>query len=125
VTLILTTNGCIFGGFTPLAWDSSGGYKADPTGKSFVFSLVNPRGGSAHRFPLKNASSAIWCGSSYGPIFGDGHDIHIADKSNANNSSYSILDRGYQNDTGVGATEVLAGQQRFTVKEMEIFSLDF
>jgi hypothetical protein len=43
VTIVLTTDGYIFGGFTPLAWDSSGTYKADNTGKSFLFSLTNPR----------------------------------------------------------------------------------
>jgi hypothetical protein len=125
VTLILTTSGYIFGGFTPIPWDSSGSYKADPTGKSFVFSLVSPRNAPAHRFPLKNARYAIDCGASDGPMFGNGHDVYIADNSNANTSSYSSLGSEYLNDTGLNGQEVLAGQYYFTVEEIEVFSLDF
>jgi hypothetical protein len=39
LTIIKSTNGNIFGGFTEKAWDSSSGYVIDP--KAFVFSLVN------------------------------------------------------------------------------------
>jgi hypothetical protein len=35
VTIILTTAGYIFGGFTPIAWDSGDRSKADNTGKGF------------------------------------------------------------------------------------------
>jgi hypothetical protein len=45
VTIILTTNGSIFGGFTPIAWDSRSGTKTDDTEKSFLLSLKNPRNG--------------------------------------------------------------------------------
>jgi hypothetical protein len=61
VTIILTTAGYIFGGFTPIAWDSSNTWKADNTGKSFLFSLKNPRNTAPKIFPLSNASQVIYC----------------------------------------------------------------
>jgi hypothetical protein len=35
--------GFVFGGFTPVAWDSSNSHKPDMTLKSFLFTLNNPR----------------------------------------------------------------------------------
>jgi hypothetical protein len=125
ITLISTTTGFIFGGFTPIPWDSSGSYKFDSTGTSFIFSLVNPRNAPSQRFPLTRATYAVYCVASYGPTFGDGHDIYIANTSNANTSSYSNLGSAYENETGVSGTEVLAGQRYFTVKEIDVFSLGF
>jgi hypothetical protein len=124
ITLIMTTGGCIFGGFTPVRWDSSSGSKWDPTGASFLFSLVNPRNTPAHRFPLKTGSNAIYCNSSYGPTFSGGHAIYISDNSNANTNSYNDLTSSYENDTKVSGEEVFAGQRNFTVKEIEVFSVN-
>src|SRR5690606_5344295 len=39
IVVIQSTNGYIFGGYTPISWASSGSYSYDP--KSFLFSLVN------------------------------------------------------------------------------------
>jgi hypothetical protein len=49
----LDTNGNIFGGFTPVKWDSYTGHKADPSLKSFLFTLKNPHNFPARRFALK------------------------------------------------------------------------
>jgi hypothetical protein len=48
LVVILDTDGNIFGGFTPVKWESSknGKDKADPSQKSFLFTLKNP-----HNFP--------------------------------------------------------------------------
>jgi hypothetical protein len=56
VTIILMIAGYIFGGFTPIAWDSTNSYKADNTGKIFVFSLKNPRNAEPEIFQLSNVS---------------------------------------------------------------------
>jgi hypothetical protein len=66
LTLIQDTDGNIFGGFTPVQWESReydkegsralGGnncYKADPSQKSFVFTLKNPHNLRARKFALK------------------------------------------------------------------------
>jgi hypothetical protein len=119
----LTTAGYIFGGFTPIAWDSSGTYKADSTRKSFVFSLKNPRNSERAVFPVSNASLAIYCHSPYGPTFGNGHDIHIAPNCDQNARSYTNLGVAYRNDTGIASTQVFTSEQYFQVKEIEVFTV--
>jgi hypothetical protein len=42
VTLIASTNDCIFGGYTPLTWSSRNAYVSDPSLRSFVFTIKNP-----------------------------------------------------------------------------------
>jgi hypothetical protein len=123
VTIILSTTGCIFGGFTPVAWDSTSGYKPDPTNQSFVFRIKNRLQSEPCKFQLSNPSCAIHCTSSNGPTFGNGHDIKVADSCNQNNSSYTNLGNGYANDTGIDGKQVFTGEQYFKVKEIEVFTI--
>jgi hypothetical protein len=63
LTVILDTEGNIFGGFTPMKWESrvwnrkdgkkDNHYKADDSLKSFLFTLKNPHNIPARRFALK------------------------------------------------------------------------
>jgi hypothetical protein len=123
ITLIITTDGFIFGGFTPLAWDSSSQYKPDTSGKSFLFSIKNPHNIEAGKIALKDSRYGIYCSSSYGPVFGSGYDIKVVDDCDKNTSSYTRLGVGYANNTGVGDSQFFTGQQNFTVKEIEIFAI--
>jgi hypothetical protein len=113
----------IFGGFTPLAWDSSSGWKPDTSGQSFVFSVKNPHNRDFGRFGLNDPQYAIYCVSSHGPTFGSGHGIHIANCCNANTTSHIRLGYGYVNNTDIDEYQVLTGAQHFTMKEIEIFTL--
>jgi len=36
--------------------------------------------------------------SEYGPTFGGGHDLNIANKSNENDNSYSLIGHTYSNE---------------------------
>ena len=82
LSLIQTTLGHIFGGFTTVSWDSSGSYKNDT--QSFIFSVDKQT-----KYPIvQNHQYAIYCNSSYGPTFGGSHDFNVKDNSNANTSSY-------------------------------------
>jgi hypothetical protein len=88
--VILDTKGNIFGGFTPVEWESRYWRKADPTQKSFVFTLTNPHNILARRFASKEEKKqeAIWCDSKCGPRF---YDIDVSDDCDANaNSSTSL-----------------------------------
>jgi hypothetical protein len=76
-----------------------------------------------HKFKLSNASYAIYSHSSYGPTFGNNKDIYVADNCTANNNSYTYLGGGYVNDTGITGTTVFTGEQYFTVKEIEVFTI--
>jgi hypothetical protein len=98
--VILDTNGNIFGGFTPVEWESrvwneKGGnednrFKADDSQKSFLFTLKNPHNIPARRFALKAERKdwAIVCHSQYGPDF---RDIAVSDNCNANTHSETSL----------------------------------
>ena len=75
---------------------------------------------------MTNPSRAIYRGSSYGPTFGHGWDIHIADNANTITNSYS--DFGEYNDYFVPSgvqdqNTILAGTNYFTPDEVEVFYL--
>jgi hypothetical protein len=123
LTVIKTTNGNIFGGFTQQAWDSSSGYKID--NNAFIFSLVNKENNHVKIKIKPGGQNAICCHSSYGPRFGGGHDIFISSDSNTNQTSYSDLGHSYQLSTHTHGTEqaksFLAGSNNFQVSEIEVF----
>jgi hypothetical protein len=123
VTLILSTNDCIFGGYTPLTWSSRGGYVPDPSLESFIFTIKNPHNLGARIFNLANAIHAIYDNSMYGPTFGGGHDFHVCDECHTSNSNYSNFGHTYRNDTGIDGARVLTGASNFTVKEIEVFEV--
>jgi hypothetical protein len=61
LTVIETTKGFVFGGFTPVAWDSSDGYRADNSQKIFLFTVKNPRGSDGRKFVMASSANAIRC----------------------------------------------------------------
>jgi hypothetical protein len=129
LTVILDTNGNIFGGFTPVRWESGDGYKADNNRKSFVFTLKNPNNIPARKFALmpNNWDKAIDCEQRWASCFGYS-DIAVSDKCNLNNESYSRLGDlriggSYSNDTGLNGERVFTGSYHFKVKEIEVFEI--
>ena len=79
--IVININGRLIGGFTKLSWDGNG-YKEDR--EAFLFSVELGK-----VIPIDaNFGNAIWCHNSYGPIFGDGEDLHIADSCTSNKNSY-------------------------------------
>jgi hypothetical protein len=73
----LDTNGNIFGGFTSVQWEFDGGWKADYSVKSFLFTLNIPE----WRFALKVEEKlrAFQRYSKWGPIFGGRNGITVYD----------------------------------------------
>jgi hypothetical protein len=147
LTVILDTKGNIFGGFTPLKWESpvwngnsrddDNHWRSDDNQKSFVFTLKNPHNIPAKRFGLKAAKKhrAIQCDSRWGPRFGD-CDISVCDDCNApiNRKSMVFLlfrrcnstqsfGHSYINDTGLDGEIVLTGVRDFVVTEIEVFEI--
>jgi hypothetical protein len=126
LTLIEDTNGNIFGGFTPLKWESpeNNCWKADPSLKSFVFTLKNPHSVPARRFALKaeKKDKAIWCRSERGPHF---WDIGVDDDCNATDSSNNTPWFGfnYTDDPRLDGKTFLTGSKTFQVKEIEVFEI--
>jgi hypothetical protein len=134
LTVILDTKGNIFGGFTPVEWESRtpiswldnfNCFKADDSLKSFVFTLKNPHNIPARRFALKaeEKHKAILCDSTCGPWFGDGNEVIVFDNRSANTDSWTRLGDCYTNDTGLDEDIVLTGPNTFQVKEIEVFEI--
>ena len=119
VTFVKTTNKRRFGGFTTIAWDQSGNYKPDRY--AFIFSFDNKENYFVND---ASGSNAIYCHSSYGPTFGDGHDFYIANGCKNNTSSYDNTQYRYYNKERK-ATYGLATQKNFQVENYEVFQFEF
>jgi hypothetical protein len=97
-------------------------HKADPSLKSFLFTLKNPYKVPARRFALKaeKKDQAIVCRCGYGPHF---CDIFVSDNCNANIQSWTELGRSYTNDTGLDGKTFFTRSEYFQVKEIEVFEI--
>ena len=84
---------------------------------------MNASGATLAKMPLKGTKKqyGIYCNSGYGPSFGGGHDLHIANGANANSTSYSNLGNTYQCPANANSSSFLAGQSNFIVNEVEVF----
>ena len=114
VTLVETTKGKRFGGFTDAAWDQSNSYKTGSNG--FIFSLDDKS-----IYYNKNSNYNIYGSSSYGPAFGAGHDFYLCNNCNSDNSSYDNSGNSYETN---GKKYALAGEKNFSVKDYEVYLLE-
>lgn len=131
LTIINSTEGNIFGGFSDVTWDSFSGYKESKN--AFIFSLVNKKQQPFRVNIHPNETNyAIYCSKYFGPIFGgrwttDHDDIHISNNSNTQSGSYSNFSSSYKNlNYEFGSSEaqsILAGSFSFKVKDIEVFKL--
>jgi hypothetical protein len=132
ITIIQTTRDWTFGGYSPLAWESpeEGRDKRDASLRSFVFTLANPSNTKPRKFALQRDGKhcAIRCDRATGPVFGES-DIVIGDKCNAEGgpdggrNSVTSFGTSYMNDSGVPGGALLAGDEAFLVKELEVFEI--
>jgi hypothetical protein len=129
LTVILDTEGNIFGGFTPVEWESRkwkgigmNCLKADDSEKSFLFTLKNPHNIAPRRFGLKSAKKhqAILCYSEWGPQF---LDIGVLENCDPNTENWTHFGRTYINDTELDGETIFTGLLHFQVKEIEVFEI--
>jgi hypothetical protein len=130
LVIIKDTDGNVFGGFTPVPWCSipdvgqpKAYRKADPSRRSFLFSLKNPHGQPPAKFALKEgeAHRAVLGMELWGPIFGD-DDLVVADECAASASSYTLeFGSTYENPTGKRGFFTESGY--FTVREIEVIEV--
>ena len=121
LTVIKTSNGCIFGGYTSVAWDSTSRHKADPN--AFIFSLVNAKKQPQY-MPIKTTMSvkAVYCFSSHGPVFGS-FDICICNSKLGYSELGKIFDFKLFPSETADSQSFLAGSREFQVAEIETFYL--
>ena len=69
---------------------------------------------------------AVYTGNSYGPIFGDGHDLSISNGCNSGETSTSELGVSYKLPSGYTpytdrSHNLLAGSRSFKCDDYEVF----
>jgi hypothetical protein len=110
LTVIETTCGKVFGGYSNTAWLSAGGFKS--ANKAFLFALSAGGILSPGKMKLKDANNekAVFCNNSVGPVFGVGNDIIM-------NGSKVGLRPGNSYDQG----PIPYGN--YSIKEVEVFQV--
>ena len=98
---------------------------------AFLFSLVNKPGWAPVKLPQTGKFSSsrqhsIFDNPSYGPTFGERHDIYISNYASSSRNSYSNLGLNYSPPSGYShrstfAKTFLAGTHYFTPDEIETF----
>jgi len=131
-------NNFVFGAYTHCTWPSAAdAVVADPTGKSFLFSLVNASG-TAVRFSLRDKDRAIRVAGSVSFGAGKYEDGKttgfpnfilmfkgVADQKDANCSNHPKNHGApYQTDDDTVCDETfLAGQKYFSLEQIEVYQL--
>jgi len=112
VVIVQTTTDAVFGGYTDMSWKHKGWVTSKT---SFLFRL---RPVTA-RYPIKSSKTtrAIYAYSSYGPTFGDGHDLYIVNNALSSSNSHTKGNTAYQ-FPGTSVTYALSdGTYNFKVKD--------
>jgi len=121
----------VFGGFSPLTWNSvTDGAYAPAHSSSFLFSLSNPsKSYVGVKLPNTGTSSkySIYKANDRCATFGGGHDILVYQNATANNTSYTNLGHSYSHPTfqynSTEAKTFFCGSYNFTPSEVEVFAL--
>jgi hypothetical protein len=131
LTLILDTDGNVFGGFTPVERESPLNWKTkgDDSLRSFLFTLRNPHGVPPRKFALneEKKAGAICCRDELCALFGEWCEILVSDNCNTNRNSYTRIGTRYGNKTYENDTQfedLFTGAWNFTVKEIEVFEIE-
>ena len=117
VTIIQTTTGERFGGYTSKNWTTPPSFIWPGDALAFVFSL-----NLKEKFPIKIADQAIGHYNNKGPVFGYGHCIDISSGCLDNSSSYHATSGSYE---GTGDQIKLTKEKNFTVADYEVFQIKF
>ena len=113
IVVVKTSSDNRFGGYTSKSWGSStGAYVGDTS--AFLFSFDTKK-----KYNVNTPNFAIYCNATYGPTFGNGHDLHIANYAPQNNSSYTN-GMAYPLET---IYELNKGVKNFTAKNYEVYQI--
>ena len=136
-SIIESTTGYIFGGYTKINWDNTewngkngkdNCSRRDGDGDEFVFTLNNPHGFMPTKYNIKDAwkNHSICCDVNLGPIYGC-NDIRIEDNCDKNWNSFRFYDFEpgeycFQYNNGKNRL-TFTGEYRYKVKEIEVFQI--
>jgi len=115
ITFIQTTAGKRIGCFTSVSWNNNGAYQADP--EAFLFSLD-----AGQKFvQWRNFNYSVYHNSSYGPTFGNGHDLYISSGCKSNQSSYCYSNYSYGFFNSYNMINTGSQQTTFQVTDYEVY----
>ena len=109
-----------FGGFTPIAWTSFGGYKEDSSLKTFVFSLDKNKISS-----LKKKCFSVYHDKDNGPCFGFGHDIVIEGNPLIENTLYTCKSNSFDYEGFNSLSEYDGKSGKIKALEYEVYQVIF
>lgn len=117
IVLVESTTGAIFGGYSDVSWGHSNGYHKSTN--TFLF-RIRP---VMTKYPLTSGKEgyALYRHSSYGPVFGGGHDLSIASNARSNivsysNGGHSYIFPSYPN------YQLADGEKNFRVKDYVVIT---
>ena len=117
LTIIETTKGRRFGGYTSVCWDSSSGSKDDK--EAFLFSLDNDKKYDV----IQSKNVKVYSGSGYGPWFGNNGNIGLAYDKNyfiGNDSHREYFEYKCYSTT---VENELSGGKTFNISKMEVYQI--
>jgi len=84
VTVLYNPQGSVYGGYTSLAWQSPSSGQRKRDDQAFLFQLVFLNQKLCRKFPSKKTTYGVYHNSSFGPLFGYGHDLVLFCNINSN-----------------------------------------
>ncbi len=116
--VLLTSYDKLIGGYTPIPWNNGEyNYIADPSKKTFLFSLTNQK-----FYPLINVNYAICHGADIGPIFGGGSDLEVVSNCDKNYNNFSGIGHSFKSDE---TEESFYGSKKYLVKDYEVYEVNY
>jgi hypothetical protein len=119
VTMIKSSGGYVFGGYSGVAWSSVGRGHACPS--AFLFTVTNPHGDPITRFMSNGDDEAVYCHSGFGPTFGGGPDLYVTGAfygTSFTNFPISYTDTRWREDA------TFTGALYFTPAEVEVWAVE-
>ena len=114
ISIIETTSGHRFGGYTSECFESPNEYFDKKDNLSFVFSLDKMK-----IYDVIKGKYAISCDKNYGPYFRDDH-ICIVDEFFTKESGTCIKGKGFNTTKNY---ELNSGKKYFTIKRLQVFQI--
>ncbi len=137
VSIILSKEfGHVFGGYVGAKWDYGETWNDIQDDTAFIFALrVSKRIAEKYKkeesdleFPrifehIKDGSCAIQALDDYGPVFGEGNDFALPLGCDESEKAWSAFPRSFWKNAYNTATDILAGDSRFYVKDYEVYEI--
>ncbi|XP_060566680.1 interferon-induced protein 44-like [Ruditapes philippinarum] len=127
VTVLYNPQGSVYGGYVQVSWNSNEQWMNDTS--AFLYQLRFNGNEKPNKFPIKsgNSQNALFCNSSYGPLFGYGNDLRTFQNTVNSSGIYFALNGhmniGYSYDNkGVTADQINNGHMNVT--ELEVYKVE-